>query len=311
MSKPYEELTFADNFMFCKILSNDLDLCKELLELILGFKIAKVELSQTQKEIDIKYDSKAVRLDVYVEDAQNTVYDIEMQKVDTHELPKRSRYYQAMIDLNLIEKGDYYAKLKKSYVIFICLDNPFDKDLPILTFENTCNQDTDIKLNDETFKVFVNAKSTAPAIPERVRNLFDYLIKKEVHDELTKRIDESVTEAIEHQKWRVEYMTYAVNYLDAIEEGRYKGLEEGRAKGLEEGRAKGLEEGRAKGLEEGRVKGLEEGRVKGLEEGRAEGQIQTLYSLVKDEILTLSDAAKRAGMTEKEFLHATNTFDSQ
>ena len=70
--------------------------------------------------------------DVYVEDGKNTVYDIEMQKVDTHELPKRSRYYQAMIDLNLIEKGDYYAKLKKSYVIFICLDNPFDTDLPIL-----------------------------------------------------------------------------------------------------------------------------------------------------------------------------------
>ena len=304
MSKPYEELTFADNFMFCKILSNDLDLCKDLLELILGFKISKVELSQTQKEIDIKYDSKAVRLDVYVEDGKNTVYDIEMQKVDTHELPKRSRYYQAMIDLNLIEKGDYYAELKKCYVIFICLDDPFETDLPILTFENTCDQDADIKLNDETYKVFVNAKSTAPDIPESVRNLFDYLTKKEVRDELTKRIDERVTEAIAHQKWRVEYMTYAVNFLDAIEEGRHKGLEEGRAKGLEEGRAKGLIEGRAEGRAEGREEGREEGRA----EGQAKGIIQTLDSLVKDGILTVSDAAKRAGMTEEEFVQAAKQY---
>ena len=264
MSKPYEELTFADNFMFCKILSNDLELCKDLLELILGFKISKVELSQTQKEIDIKYDSKAVRLDVYVEDGKNTVYDIEMQKVDTHELPKRSRYYQAMIDLNLIEKGDYYAELKKCYVIFICLDNPFKPDLPLLTFENTCDQDTDIKLNDETYKVFVNAKSTAPDIPESVRNLFDYLTKKEVRDELTKRIDERVTEAIAHQKWRVEYMTYAVTFLDAKEEGRA--------------------------------------------EGQAKGIIQTLDSLVKDGILTVSDAAQRAGMTEEKFVQAAKQY---
>ena len=264
MSKPYEELTFADNFMFCKILSNDLDPCKDLLELILGFKIAKVELSQTQKEIDIKYDSKAVRLDVYVEDGKNTVYDIEMQKVDTHELPKRSRYYQAMIDLNLIEKGDYYAELKKCYVIFICLDDPFETDLPILTFENTCDQDADIKLNDETYKVFVNAKSTAPDIPESVRNLIDYLTKKEVRDELTKRIDERVTEAIAHQKWRVEYMTYAVTFLDAKEEGRA--------------------------------------------EGQAKGIIQTLDSLVKDGILTVSDAAQRAGMTEEEFVQAAKQY---
>ena len=33
--KTYEELCFTDDFMFCKILSNRLDLCQELLELIL------------------------------------------------------------------------------------------------------------------------------------------------------------------------------------------------------------------------------------------------------------------------------------
>ena len=35
MAKRYEELTFTDDFMFCKVLQNNPDICKELTELIL------------------------------------------------------------------------------------------------------------------------------------------------------------------------------------------------------------------------------------------------------------------------------------
>ena len=43
-----------------------------------------------------------------------------MQTTKYEELPKRSRYYQDIIDLNLIEKGEAYDILNTSYVIFIC-----------------------------------------------------------------------------------------------------------------------------------------------------------------------------------------------
>ena len=55
------------------------------------------------------------------------VYDIEMQVADTRELPKRSRYYQSMIDLQMIDKGQSCKKLKPSYVIFICSFDVFNK----------------------------------------------------------------------------------------------------------------------------------------------------------------------------------------
>lgn len=42
------------------------------------------------------------------------------------------------------------------------------------------------------------------------------------------------------------------------------------------------------------------------EEGRAEGVLETLFGLVKDGILSIADAAKRANMTEKEFREKTN-----
>ena len=37
--KSYEELEFTDDFLFCKIMENNVDLCKELTELILDRKI--------------------------------------------------------------------------------------------------------------------------------------------------------------------------------------------------------------------------------------------------------------------------------
>jgi len=41
--KEYDELRFTDNFLFCKVLENNKELCKELLELILGKKIQKIK----------------------------------------------------------------------------------------------------------------------------------------------------------------------------------------------------------------------------------------------------------------------------
>ena len=57
-NKRYEELSFTDDFMFCKILSNNEDICTELLELILGIKVRKVVVINKQQEIAITADAK-------------------------------------------------------------------------------------------------------------------------------------------------------------------------------------------------------------------------------------------------------------
>ena len=138
--KTFDELTFTDDFMFCKTLQNNEDLCKELLELILGKKIKQIAYPENQKAIEITSDGKGIRLDIYVEDEDETVYDVEMQAVESRNLPKRSRYYQGMIDLNLIERGADYQELKKSYVIFICLNDYFGKGLHKYSFLGLCKE---------------------------------------------------------------------------------------------------------------------------------------------------------------------------
>ena len=101
MAKNYEDLTFTDDFMFCKIMESHPDLCRELLELILERKVGKLVEVNRQKPIEITADGKGVRFDVYAEDDQKVIYEVEMQNAMKDSLSKRVRYSQGMIDLNL------------------------------------------------------------------------------------------------------------------------------------------------------------------------------------------------------------------
>ena len=76
----WENLTIANNFMFYKIMRNNPDVCKELLEILLEFKVERIEMSQ-EEEIKVDFDSKGIRLDVYAKDADGLkVYNIEIRR---------------------------------------------------------------------------------------------------------------------------------------------------------------------------------------------------------------------------------------
>ena len=258
VTKEYEKLRFTDDFLFCKIMTSDLELCREVLELILGIPIKEVRLPESQKGIKLTPDGKGVRLDVYVNDGNDTVYDIEMQTIHDSNLAKRSRYYQGMIDLNLIEKGAEYNELKKSFVIFICMKRPIKnekKDWPVYTFKSVCMEDNGIILEDETTKVFLNVSSGRKDIPPNVKRFFEYLKGKAPKDNLCKRIDNSVKKAAEHVEWRNDYMTLQMKYKEIYAEGRNDGVLEGRKEGVLEGRKEGMLEGRKEGMMAGRLEG--------------------------------------------------------
>lgn len=205
--KDYSELTFTDDFMFCKVLENNLDLCKGLLELTLGFRIKDLKVSQTQTQIEEKYDARGIRLDVYAVAEDNTIYDIEMQTTLTKDLPKRTRYYQGMIDLNLIGRGARFGELKRTYIIFICTEDPFEKNLPIYTFENTCRENTNVLLGDEAVKVIVNAQGDRENLSNEMKAFLDFLQSGKSESTFTSKLKEAVERAKHHKEWEVEFMT--------------------------------------------------------------------------------------------------------
>ena len=80
-----------------------------------------------------------MRLDVYVADS-NKVFDVECQSYKVKDLGKRTRYYQSLLDVDNLLKGKNYSELKETFIIFICLDDPFGEDLPVYTFERLCKE---------------------------------------------------------------------------------------------------------------------------------------------------------------------------
>lgn len=232
----WESLGIANDFMFGKVMQ-DAGLCKELLQKILpDLKIDHVEYPEVQKGIRQDADAKSVRLDVYVEDGKGTVYDIEMQTTDTKELPKRSRYYQSMLDLQMIDKGQTYKTLKPSYVIFICTFDLFDRGRHIYTFENICKEDGSIFLGDGAAKIFLNASSKQNDVSKELRAFLDYVAGIESEDDFVQRVAKAVREVKKNREWRSEYMTLLMRDQENIEKGRAEGIiETGFEFGLSEG----------------------------------------------------------------------------
>lgn len=70
MGRKLRELTIKDDFMFGAVMS-DPENCRELLEMILGISIDRIEVSQ-EKSIVYHPEYKGVRLDVYAKDEENT-----------------------------------------------------------------------------------------------------------------------------------------------------------------------------------------------------------------------------------------------
>ena len=221
--KTYKELSFTDDFLFCNIMQNNPDICKELVELLLDRKVGKVAYSETQKSIDLALEQKGVRLDVYFEDDLSTAYNIEMQTSNTGNLPKRSRYYQGTVDLNMISSGAGYDELKTSYIIFINTFDLFGKGFPKYTFENICQESSDLHLADGTVKVFINAKSTIPGMSPELQGFLRYLRGENPDTPLTDRIQNEVIKSRNNVRWERVYMLLEEKYKAYFAEGRAEG----------------------------------------------------------------------------------------
>ena len=226
----WEDLGISNDFLFGKVMQNP-RLCQELLKRILpDLKIDHIEYPELQKAIKPDADAKSIRLDVYVKDNENIVYNIEMQASDTKELPKRSRYYQSLIDLQLIDKGQTYRKLNRSFIIFICLEDIFGHRRHINTFENLCKEDSSISMGDETTKIFLNTDSDMDDVSKELKAFLDYAAGKTTNDTFVQELDKAVKEAKQNREWRHEYMTLLMRDQINVEKGIEKGVEKGEEK---------------------------------------------------------------------------------
>ena len=188
--KPVEELRFTDDFMFCGVMQNP-DLCKGVIERLLGIKVERIEYPELQKEIRPYYSAHGVRMDVYVKDSDR-IFDIEMQTSVPDDLPRRMRYYQSMIDIDTLIKGIEYETLKESYVIFLCTKDPFGLGPPVYSFSTVCKEKKDFALNDGINKLFFNASAFASEKNLEIKGFLGYLCSGKPSDTFTEDIEQRV-----------------------------------------------------------------------------------------------------------------------
>ncbi len=147
-----------------------------------------------------------------------------MQAANTNELPERSRYYQGIIDVDLLKSGQKYKCLKTSFIIFICIDDIFKRGLAKYTFENLCLEDKKTRLDDRSQKLFFISKNYDKILDERQKAFLRMVTSNLSSNDFTKKIERLVADAKRNAQWRKQYMdwerekTYILD--DGIEKGR-------------------------------------------------------------------------------------------
>ena len=176
LKKQWERLTFTDDFIFSRVM-HDENICRQVVELILGVRIGKIHYLSAQDEHKTDLDSMRIIMDVFLRD-ENRIITVEMQTGHKKELPKRSRYYQSVADVSATPTGAKYRNLPDNILIFICTFDPFDRELPRYTFQYTCNEASTLKLKDGSLRIFLNATATELSdLDQKLQAFYHYLQK--------------------------------------------------------------------------------------------------------------------------------------
>ena len=234
-----KKIPFTNDFMFSLVMRDE-QLCIDFLRLILPDDdftevrieepVLDLESADVTAQAVLKFAeaSRGVRFDAYIK-SKDVWAEIEMQTYSGDDIAKRSRYYQANMDMDALEKGCRYRDLPRSYVIFICTYDYIGMDEPLYYFINYDEKNM-LMLGDNTCKIILNTKCTPEKVPEKLRAFYRYLNEPDSGcggDEFVKKLDNRV-EKYNTSEWRRKLMTLGELMDRNHEIGYEKGLREGR-----------------------------------------------------------------------------------
>ena len=280
LAAAWEKLPLSNDFMFCRVMSN-LDVCREFIERLLHIKIERLAQPESQKAVNISADTRGVRFDVYVKDSSR-VFDLEMQVANQGDLPFRARYYQGALDMDMLELGEPVTNLKESYIVFLCLFDPFKQRLPVYTVQKIFAEKQEVSYTDGTNTVFFNCRAYKDAGNEQVQNILSYLVNGTAKDGFTAQLERHVETARQNELWRKEFMTFEMIKMQQQEIGF--------AKGLAIGRNEGIAIGEQRGRNEGIIIGTEQAARNMLADGFSVKQTARLTGLSEEQVRALATA---------------------
>ncbi|MDE5907809.1 MAG: Rpn family recombination-promoting nuclease/putative transposase [Lachnospiraceae bacterium] len=239
-----ENLNLIDRFLFSETME-DRDAYQAAVSILLEKEITLLEKPKTEKELRISPDLRQIRLDVISMDDKHCLYYTEMQQRNTGNLRKRSRYYQAQLDVSLLEPGSKdFNLLNDSCFILIAPFDLFNRDLYRYTFEGTCRECPNLKLEDGAVRVFIN---TAGKNRQDFSNEFlDFMKYINATTDQNANATTSLKIKLIHDKVKKIKLSerMGVKYMQLWEEKAYL-VEEARAEGIKAFILDNLEDGKS------------------------------------------------------------------
>ena len=227
---PLQKLNLMDDFLF-DAATGDLETCRIIIELSLGIRIRNIAWKEGQKVIRNLPGNRGIRMDFYVEDDRGRVFDVEMQKRNEGNIPKRTRFYQALIDAPMLKSGERgFDSLKPAYIVVICGFDLYGYGLYRYTFDNRCKELPDLVMGDECSKIILNTKGKSEDGVDRA--LIDFLHYVEKSSE--ENVPEDCDERLKHLHKKIHQIKMSeemgVSYMKMEERDRLIRAE-GRAEG--------------------------------------------------------------------------------
>lgn len=189
VKRKLEDLNLLDDFLFGSMVTHPVvgeKFAREILKTIFGKDFGKLTVVPQKVYYGIDTDKHGARLDVYLEESppENigdaaTVYDMEPDKNNDHNairaLPRRVRFYHAVIDGNSLNSGESYKQLKDVFVILITPYDPLNGHRMVYTIRNMCQEMPSLPYEDGAQTIFLYTKGTEGDPPKELRELLYYM----------------------------------------------------------------------------------------------------------------------------------------
>lgn len=240
--KKLEEMNLVDDFLVNSLISHKEygeKASKYILECIFNRKIKKLLVVPQRFWIGEDTESHGVRLDVYLDEENGEIFDIEPDqndgKEETESLPRRVRFYHAKIDSGNLGSGEEYKCLRNVIVIFITTYDPFGRDRMMYTIKNQCVEEPDMLYEDGAKSIFLYTKGTKGNPSEDLKDLLHYMensTEEYAQTKDLKALHRMVTEVKHDGKVGFAYMKSFEREQRIKEQSRQEGKAEGKAEAL-------------------------------------------------------------------------------
>ena len=237
--KTLKDLNLLDDFLFGTLVSHKEfgeAFCQELLQTFFHRKFGKLKvIPQRQYYGD---DTKhGTRLDVYLEEDNaelepEALYDLEPENARDKNrrklLPKRARFYRAIVDGHSLAAGTDYGTLKDVYIILILPYDPFGQDRLIYTIRSMCQEDPSMPYDDGARTIFLYTKGTQGDIPKELQELLCYMENTTAQNAVNpslQKIQRMVEDVKEDKGVLLEYMKIWEREQQIREEAIEEGIE--------------------------------------------------------------------------------------